>query len=392
VKKFVKKFVYKFFKLNPIISQQESINAGFMKNIFKTHYSQNALLSFLTFNFEKENINYQHTNKHECIAIAEILSEFGYNVDLVNYDLVDFIPNEEYSLIVGFGLPIENILYKNQKKSFKLILYRNGCSQEVSDPIAISRIHKIYKETGFLLAGSTRIFPFSLKLQHAFADLLLVLGNNFVKTSFFDSTQCKIELINLFYFDVGQIDVNIKSFKHNGNYLWFGSIGAIHKGLDLLLKYFELYPTKILYICGFNASEEKFMHLFKQELELPNIINKGFIDLHSEEMKEILIKCSAVVLPSVSEGGGGAILNVIAAGGLIPIITKNVGLDFDQNEIIINDFTLESIIEAFSEFEKLDDDQLKSRSINLMNFIREKHTLENYKKSIKKAITQVLWN
>lgn len=69
---------------------------------------------------------------------------------------------------------------------------------------------------------------------------------------------------------------NINEVKKN--FLWMGSLGLIHKGLDLLLEIFNELPDYNLYICGSTKNEPEFEYLYFDELyRTKNIHTYGFV-------------------------------------------------------------------------------------------------------------------
>jgi glycosyltransferase involved in cell wall biosynthesis len=358
-------------------------------NIYKTSFEKRALVSFISYPFRNRENILSHTNINECITLCELLNNLGYIVDIVDYNDRLFKVEHKYNLLVGFGEPIERVLHETINKDFTIILYRNGCDTSFSDQESLKRIEKVLNERGKLLLNSARVNNESWRAQVRFADSLIVLGNSFVANTFRLETSGKISSLNLFYHDVGVIDLRKKNFNEaKNNFLWFGSKGAIHKGLDLLLNYFEMNKDKKLFICGLHSSEVEFLDTYKSAFEQNNIFNLGFVAIDSIEFKDLLYKCNAVVLPSASEGGGGSILNVIAVGGLVPIITKNVGLDFEQNEILIEGFSDELISKSINQFSCLSSTETETRANFLRNYIREKHSFQNYRSNIRRILIE----
>ena len=90
------------------------------------------------------------------------------------------------------------------------------------------------------------------------------------------------------------------------NFLWFGSEGLVHKGLDLALEAFAEMPEHHLYVCGPLQKEKDFIKAYYKELyETPNIHAVGWVDVDGPEFMGIVNKCLGVVYPSCSEGQRG---------------------------------------------------------------------------------------
>lgn len=362
----------------------------FKANIFNTYFEKKALVSFIVYPYVLESNRAFHTQVNECISICEILNELGYTVDLTDYNNNDAsCLQQEYQLVIGFGEPVEKILNNITRKNFLLISYRNGSDNVFSDKISLDRLFDFYKKTGVLLVNSARVNPESWRIQIKFANRIIALGNSFIRQTFEGHTAGRFDTLDLFYIDVGMIELAKKDFVESKNhFLWFGSKGAIHKGLDLLLDFFSRRPELHLHVAGLNQTEKDFITYYEKAFNLSNIHNIGFIAVYAPEFKELMYKCAAIISPSASEGQSGAVLTVLAAGGLVPIMTPNVGIDMDLMCIEIKGFTVAHIADAVEQFQKLPIETLKHLSQNILDYIRQKHTLNNYKNQLKKLIAQ----
>lgn len=382
-------------KLKSLFQKKPSLHdsrvaVNIRNNVFKREYGKKALLSFITSAFEGEESGITHTNKTECFIIAEILDELGYIVDVVNYNDQSADISNSYQLIIGFGEPIERILFKTENRNFRLILYRNGADHNFSDELALARTSKIFKERGLLLLDSTRIYPTPWKAQHFFADAIVHLGNEFVSDTY-RKYSTKVISLDLFYFNIDMPSCEKKPFNEiKYNFLWFGSAGAVHKGLDLLVDFFYRNPELNLFIAGLSAREQNFLNAFSREMTAENITNLGFVKLDSPEFTELVSNCGAIITPSLSEGGAGATLNAIANGHFFPIVSENTGLDFQHEEIRINNLSIEGIKQAIEEFLDLSEEEYLQKTKRITSFIKHKHTIQNYRIKLKNSIENIL--
>ena len=70
-------------------------------------------------------------------------------------------------------------------------------------------------------------------------------------------------------------------------FLWIGSQGFVHKGLDLVLEAFARMPDHHLTVCGPLDAEPAFVAAFRRELfETPNIETLGWVDIASPAFAE----------------------------------------------------------------------------------------------------------
>lgn len=357
----------------------------FIKNVFKTNHAKNALVVYIIEPF-LGNLYYSHSNATEAYVGAEILSKIGYNVDVLNWtELRDESFYSNYDLVYG-KVPAEAMF-----STAKVIQYSGGTAHKNLNRPSILRAHEFYKKTGFNPSNSMCDCS-NFGIGFAFADIML--GNDVVANSFkIDGLEQKLFPLDGFYFDVYDIDLDNKDFNESKkHFLWWGSRGAIHKGLDRVLDIFKQRSDLTLHVCGFKDNETEFFEYYKKELsnEIPNIINHGFVDIKSDSFKELMNKCSAVVSPSISEGGAIGIINVLANGGLIPIISKTSGLDAGHYGFMFEDLTEESVNSIVDKFLKLSSDEIKKLSMQVKTESREKYSIERYKNKLTEILKEIL--
>ncbi|MBJ6108294.1 glycosyltransferase [Hymenobacter sp. BT523] len=106
------------------------------------------------------------------------------------------------------------------------------------------------------------------------------------------------------------------------NFLWLGSGGAVLKGLDLAVEAFRSLPDAHLYIAGGIEREPRLWQWLKPLLEAhANLHYLGWVDVGKPAFAKLANNCIGAVYPSASEGGGGAVAQLLHFG-LIPIVTQ----------------------------------------------------------------------
>ena len=365
----------------------------FLKNTFNTNFQRHVLLVYITSAFDRKS-RYSHSNLWECKIAGEIFRDLGFNVDVINYNTLKLPDIKKYTVIYGMGETFEKLFSKKENNQL-FINYATGCNPIWSNIETVKKLRTFYNKSNKLLPESSRLINHTQHLQILLSDKVIVLGNDFVKNTYlsFDDKSERYENLNAFYFDFHNISIKDKIFsKCRKNFLWFGSAGALHKGLDLCLDYFAEHPELNLHICGLNVeSEKRFVEYYHKELfDLPNIHYHGFLKLDSETLKEILTKCGFVIFPSVSEGGAVSLLNVVANGALLPIYSKSTGVPFENYGVEINSINIESLKTAISKALILDEIEFFQRSETLQKFVREKFNIDEYKNNLKVIISNTL--
>src|ERR1035437_1860134 len=124
-------------------------------NYSGTSYKKNALLSYVATPFRK-GLNIGHTNSFEAPAIAKIINDAGFNVDIAEFNYEGHINYSKYDFIFGFGEPLVNSFSNNQKK-ITTAYYGTGMHINTQNTNTLKRITEVYNKKGVWLPGSGRI-------------------------------------------------------------------------------------------------------------------------------------------------------------------------------------------------------------------------------------------
>lgn len=363
------------------VGKNRKIIPHLFRNVFRSTSSPRALLSYVTYPFYTES-DMSHTNYHECRIAAMVFDQLGYTVDVVDHDADIKINYDLYDVIYGMGKSFEKSFLVETKRKQKRIFYATGCNPNYSNSATILRLRDFLNTHGFAPVESTRFIKESQHCQILLSDTVIVLGNEFVLSTYTDLDPTGIDRykrLNAFYYDVNQPSFGPDFSKKRKNFLWFGSSGLIHKGLDVLLEYFATQSDYRLHICGIQRHELKFIRHFSQELTSnSSIIDHGFVDLRSNKFKEIIQSTGFVIFPSVSEGGAAAILNVVANGGLIPILTQSTGLDIQGFGRNISNISKNGIAQALDDLRSISDQELNKMTKIACETIRSQYSMQTY--------------
>lgn len=366
------------------------INNQLISNYFKKNHSKSVLLSYILTPFKKDSLS--HTNFFEAQSWAKILDELGYNVDIIDYRNNKNIDLSKYDLICGFGDIFQKFFESNHHKNNQTIYYGTGMHVCHQNTISLQRVKDVYIKKGVWLGKSSRFVEKTWTHQTSLVTGIIALGNEICADSYRKYYNGRVyPLPAPFYTTQNGADIitnRNSSSKHH--YLWFGSSGLIHKGLDLCLDYFSKNQNIFLHICGPIEHEEDFVNAYREELlKSSNIKVHGFIDIASKEFENILSMCSFIIFPSCSEGGSPSTLTVIGNGGLIPIITKETTIE-TGHEIWIEGFNYENIDKAIKYTQALTFAAIKELQYNNLKFVKTNHTQEIYYNQLKKNIKNIL--
>ena len=354
----------------------------FLKNVRKKNHEKNVLLSYTVTPFLTDKNG--HTNSQESKIIAEIFDELGFNVDVIHYTNQKKIAYKKYDIIFGFGEPFENSFGET---SLKRIYYATGahvCHQNNAETRRIEEVNAKY-DANIL---PKRLVPWNWSMSTSMSDAIIVIGNKWTKSTYTKYTNSPIFSVNataLTNENTSLINRDIEKTKTC--FLWFGSHGLVHKGLDLCLEYFTNNSNLSLHICG--PMEDDFKEVFEKMLQKDNIFYHGFVNVKSKKFIDIVSQCSFSILPSCSEGQATALLTTMGAG-IIPIATKYCGVDIESLGYLISGLNVSAIDRVVEKTLSLNNDTIFNLSTKNQRHISTLHAVRSFKKALKSKISRVI--
>ena len=324
------------------------------------------------------------------MTVAEIFNELGYQVDVVQYDVIK-TDLEQYDVIYGFGETIEYFYSHKYSPKIKVISYSTGMHQFFQNVETLQRVQGLQKEKGAWLINSARLTDFSWFRQMVFSDAIITLGNIEVKKTFDPFYNGALYPLNAPFYKVRDYkNIGAKHPQAHRSYVWFGSSGLVHKGLDLCLDFFKHRSDLILHVCGPIKNDAAFVELYKDELfHTENIHTHGFIDINSQQFDEILKSSYFAIFPTCSEGGSPSLLTVIGNGAMIPVMTKAASVDV-PHACIIEELSVIGLEHAVNLSQRIPEGELLAKAQANAEFVVENNSLENYRKNLKNTLEQVL--
>lgn len=355
----------------------------FLENVFDKSYNLNCLIVYITHPFIK-GINNSHQNSWQVVELAKIVNEFGYNVDVIDYNYVKSNFDKKYDMLIDLH-PRDNVVYnKFLKENCIKIAYLTGSNPSFSNIAEEDRINNVYKRHGQKLLCRRYAELISKRIETY--DAAFFIGNKYNLRTYTEFKMPPVYFIKNTGYDFKFSNKNRKA----NNFMFLASLGQVHKGLDLLLDIFaNTCKDCNLYICSNFKEELDFCDLYKNELyNTPNIIPIGFLDINSEEFKNISEKCAYMIMPSCSEANAGSVLTAMSAG-MIPIVSRECG--FEDDEVIHLDDCSLACIEKFIKFYSVEDEKsIKDESDKAVKIVKERYSNDNFRKSIRNGLMGVL--
>ena len=357
-------------------------------NFSATRTQKKAIVTYLTASYTADwgNKNIGRTQPLEILSIVKVLTDLDYVVDVVDcndLNILPFIATKKYDLIFGFG-EVFYQLTKNHPDAMS-VLYMTEHHPDIADREEKKRIAYFYE-------------------RHK-KKARIVRSGNYYKSHYFNQTYSHIITMSevdpylkeyktpfaIFPTGVVNDDFTFQQKNHSTarkHFLWFGSFGAVHKGLDLLLDVFENRDDVVLHIAGLSEEDEKLLSPKKR----PNIINHGYINIKSNTFLEVVKTCSFSILPSCSEACSTAITTSMLHG-LIPIVIKDAGFNrLKANAIFLEDFKVPYLDEKVTEISNRSSRDLENFSKGVFNFAHENFSNTTFEMNLKKIMNTIVKN
>ncbi len=323
-----------------------------------------------------------HTNIQEMHRIVSAFDRLGFCVDVAHYTSAGKINYSQYDVIFGFGEPFERSFYINAIDITR-VYYGTGAHaihQNIAEVMRVSGFNQNYKSNIL----PKRLVPWFWTMSTTFSDFLIILGNAWTASTYRIYTDKPVISLNATSL-VSEMKVKELSSidECKTGYLWFGSSGLIHKGLDLCLEYFSKRPDLVLHVCG--PKEEGFDLIVEPFLTRNNIFYHGFVDVNSSEFVDITDKCLFGILPSCSEGQSTSLLTLMAKG-LIPVGTIFTGIDIDKYGYVIESLSVHALEQTVVRIESISNAVLKRKSMECTKVVMEQHSISSFEYNL----TQIL--
>lgn len=358
-------------------------------NLYKDNYKKRCLLSYSVFPFKQKQKKFIHPNYIENYTLAEEIRKHGYTIDVYNNTYKKNINYSKYDLIIGEGLPISNYFLTRINKKIDTIYYATGSHPFIQNFNSQKALLNFASKHDLYIKNSARLVPESWGISASLSQKYMILGNEITENTFkiFNSNSEKYLLNPPFYATNIITDFSKKSPK---DFLWFGSYGLIHKDLNTVLDVFIKHPELNLHICGRIEEEKEFMSVYNESLiSSSNIHLHGYVNVNSDYFKNLMETCSFTILSSCAEGCSTAIATVMGNGGLIPIVSKECGIDIKNGEYVISGDN-ESIEKAVLKASNYADSDILMYSEENIKFVNEEFSITTFKRNVEKILNSFL--
>ncbi len=328
----------------------------------------------------------KHTHYWETRQIARTWLDLGYAVDAIHWKNQQFLPQKSYDFFIDVRMNLERIGPLLNPGCVK-IMHIETAHWLFHMTAQYQRLLDVQRRRQATVEPCKTVSP-NLAIEHA--DCATILGNNFTRSTYAYADK------PFYHVPISAPAVypwpEAKDFDAcRRNFLWFGSGGLVHKGLDLVLEAFATMPDFHLTVCGPVKDEADFERVYARELySTPNIRTVGWVDVSGRDFIEIAGNCVGVIYPSCSEGGGGGVITCLHAG-LIPVVSHETSIDVDDDMgLVLQDCSIEEIRRAARKLAATPAEQLQARARRAWEYARANHTREKFGEAYREAAQQII--
>lgn len=265
-----------------------------------------------------------HTHYWESREMAQAWVEAGFTVDCLHWTNRSFVPVAGYDVAIDVRRNLEHWV-EHLPATCLRVLHAETSHWQVNNGNQALRLDRLAREHHLRLCPRKLVEP-NRAVESAHA--LTLLGNSFTADSYafagLPTWRIPISAPTVYPWPAGR---NLATARRH--FVWFGSGGLVHKGLDLVLEAFAALPEHQLTVAGPVDRERDFEAAFWRELyHLPNIHTRGWVDALDGSLEALGREALGVVFPSCAEGGGGSVITCMHAG-LVPLVSAGASVDVE---------------------------------------------------------------
>lgn len=355
-----------------------------------------ALLYFKTDPFVSKTVarRYSHTNNWEILAMAKILNELGFWVDILDRTITpaELKIQDNYDIFLGIGAGESGRYYADiaQKvpRAMKIFLAA-GPEPDWSNELIKKRYDYFFqRHPQAQVAFRRTIVNVDIEKAMSLTDAIFAWGNEFSIATY--QQRFSKPIFRLYPSSAPSLRADFYQLTQRSpkKFLYFGGHGNIVKGLDVVIEAFLTLSDLELYICA-PKTEADFNKVYKEILaKSSNIHFVGFIQVGGDIFNQLTSECGFVVLPSCSEGTATSVTTCMRRA-LIPIVTFESGIDLEDFGYLIKDIDPKVLADQIRQASQIPPAEFIQKSVKTyINSFR--YTQSGFSQSFEKALLEVL--
>jgi glycosyltransferase involved in cell wall biosynthesis len=305
-----------------------------------------ALLSYITRPFgldARAPDRLRFSNIGLAWSIANTIRALGFDVDVIDYDDRTYETDQRYDLAIVHGGINYDHLADRVLADAAIIYFSTGSYWRYHNAAEVRRFEALRQRRGIALPLD-RFIGASEERVNREAASIICLGNEAARDTYRDFPN--VTAVNSAAVPDDFIRTHPRDYRRaSRRFLFFGSAGSVHKGLDLALEAFADLDAD-LFLCG--SIEPEFANAYARELAQPNVHNLGWVSQRSRQFYRVMRDCAYVLLPSASEGQPGGVIECMHRG-LIPVVSSDAHIDTAGFGLTLTDCSVDGIRAAAEE-------------------------------------------
>ncbi|MBI1778635.1 MAG: glycosyltransferase family 4 protein [Proteobacteria bacterium] len=262
----------------------------------------------------------------ESREIARIFLELGYRVDVI--DMGGAAPKDAPAYGVVFAA--DGGLTRLPPAALR-ILHRTGSAPEFQNRREAERAQAFERRRGSPYQPKrVAADPAEVLASIELADHCILIGNEVTRATYAPEHRRKVTPMRVSASRLGSVKAPGDYVPKEREFLWYFGLGAVLKGLDLLLDVVARQDVWRLNVVGMVGHEPDFERAYDQELHRhPRIRLHGHLIGNSPDLAIVCRRSFCFVAPSASEGMSNAVATCLSLG-LYPIISRETGVDLPE--------------------------------------------------------------
>lgn len=332
-------------------------------------------------------IPHSHTQWWESLQVVQTFLDLGFRVDAISWRNTEFRPARAYDVAWDVRVLLERWAPDLPDSCVK-ILHGETAHCSYHNPAQIRRLDALEARRGTRLAPNKMIED-NRSLEVADAVTFLGEGDPFIRSTYEPAGKPLYPIPISTPITWPWIPRDFEQVRNR--FVWFGSGGLVHKGLDRVLEAFAGMPELHLTVCGPIEQERDFEREYWRELyQTPNIHLHGWVDISSPEFVELMRRHLALVFASCSEAQCGGVVTCMHAG-LIPVVSRQTGAPLNpERGRLLPDADVETIRRTVRDLAATDPKVLEAMSRAGWEHVNQRHVRPVFAAEYRAAIDDIL--
>ena len=319
------------------------------------------------------------TREKECSAFVHALISSECSVDICYVDYNGPILSD-YDYIFGQGLAFRNA--RKQNPHAKSILYLTEMPPSYSFAKEKERAEYLFQRHQ-IKVNFARSGKYFIESDFDGLDGCIMMGKEEDASLVKGTSMYMIRPTGLKNHSFRLEDRKIEESKNN--FIWIGSYGSVHKGLDILFDVFAKHPELTLHVLGLQPQERKLL----KSIMPHNIVDYGFVQISTDEFLNIATKCAFMIYPSCSEGVATSVITAMNHG-IIPLVSEVCSIETEGCGESMKSFYVEDVEKVVLKWYHKSNDELREKMQKTIDVAQQWYTLEKYSESIHRLVEEIV--